>query len=193
MILVIDNYDSFTWNLVHYLQELGAEVRVVRNDALTAKQALASGADAFMISPGPGTPYDAGISMDLVRACVRAKRPLIGICLGHQAIAAAFSGRVKQADRLMHGKTSQVSHDSSGLFHGLPSPFIAARYHSLDIDSALPRQLIANAWADDGSIMGLRHRKLPIHGVQFHPESIVTAHGHDLLRNFLIEAGSLER
>ncbi|HWW63182.1 MAG TPA: aminodeoxychorismate/anthranilate synthase component II [Sphingomonadaceae bacterium] len=188
MILVIDNYDSFTWNLVHYLQELGAPVEVRRNDALSADEALASGADAFLISPGPCTPNEAGISLDLVGACAREGRPLLGVCLGHQAIGQYFGGRVTRARTLMHGKTSPVEHDGSGVFAGLPSPYIATRYHSLVVED-IPAELIANAHADDATVMGMRHATLPIHGVQFHPESIATEHGHRLLANFLRIAG----
>ena len=189
MILVIDNYDSFTWNIVHYLRELGAEVRVERNDALTAAEALASGASAFLISPGPGTPEQAGISLDLAAACAEARRPLLGICLGHQAIAVHFGGRVERARQLMHGKTSSVWHSGTGVLSGLPSPFTAARYHSLAVaEDQVPDCLSVNAWADDAPVMAFRHRSLPIHGVQFHPESVASEHGHDLLRNFLAMA-----
>ncbi len=187
MILVIDNYDSFTWNLVHYLMELGAEVEVVRNDALSAAQALSSGAQGFLISPGPCTPNEAGISLDLVAACADAARPLLGVCLGHQAIGQHFGGRVVRGG-LMHGKTSPVSHDGSGLFAGLPSPFTATRYHSLVVEN-VPDALLVNATADDAHVMGFRHAALPIHGVQFHPESIATEHGHALLANFLRVCG----
>ena len=187
MILVIDNYDSFTWNLVHYLMELGAEVKVVRNDTLTARDAIASNAQAFLISPGPCTPNEAGISLDLVAACAAAEKPLLGVCLGHQAIGQHFGGQVVRGG-LMHGKTSPVSHDGTGLFEGLPSPFTATRYHSLIVED-IPADLIVNATADDGSVMGFRHRTLPIHGVQFHPESIATEHGHALLANFVRLAG----
>jgi len=187
MILVIDNYDSFTWNLVHYLMELGQDVRVVRNDALTAQEALASNAEAFLISPGPCTPNEAGISLDLVAACAEAGRPLLGVCLGHQAIGQHFGGRVVRGG-LMHGKTSAITHDGTGLFAGIPSPFRATRYHSLVVED-IPAALIVNATADDGFVMGFRHRDLPIHGVQFHPESIATEHGHALLANFLTIAG----
>lgn len=186
MLLILDNYDSFTWNLVHYLKMLGAEVEVVRNDAIDAADALASGADAFLISPGPGNPDDAGISLDLVRACAEAGKPLLGVCLGHQAIGQYFGGRVERAGQLMHGKTSLVTHDATGVFAGIPSPFTAARYHSLDLAAGqLPECLEVNAAAPDGSIMGMRHRSLPIHGVQFHPESVASEYGHELLRNFL--------
>ena len=183
MILVIDNYDSFTWNLVHYLMELGATVEVVRNDAISAGQAMSSGAEAFLISPGPKTPTEAGVSLDLVAACADQGRPLLGVCLGHQAIGQHFGGRVVRGG-LMHGKTSPVTHDGSALFAGLPSPFAATRYHSLIVDS-IPDSLVVNATAPDGSIMGFRHRTLPIHGVQFHPESIATEHGHAMLANFM--------
>jgi anthranilate synthase component II len=186
-ILVIDNYDSFTWNLVHYLMELGAEVEVVRNDAISAVQALSSGADAFLISPGPCTPNEAGVSLDLVAACADAGRPLLGVCLGHQSIGQHFGGKVVRGG-LMHGKTSPVSHDGSGVFVGLPSPFTATRYHSL-IVTDIPDTLIVNANSDDGHVMGFRHATLPIHGVQFHPESIATEHGHAMLANFMIAAG----
>jgi len=187
MILVIDNYDSFTFNLVHYLMELGAEVRVERNDALTAQQALATGADALLISPGPCTPNEAGISLDLVAACADTETPLLGVCLGHQSIGQHFGGSVVRGG-LMHGKTSPVSHDNSGVFAGLPSPYNATRYHSLIVED-IPDGLPVNATADDGSVMGFRHESLPIHGVQFQPESIATEYGHDLLANFMAIAG----
>ncbi len=188
MIFVVDNYDSFTFNLVHYLMELGAEVRVERNDALSAREVIASGAQGVLISPGPCTPNEAGISLDLVGACADARLPLLGVCLGHQAIGQYFGGRVVQGG-LMHGKTSAVTHDGSGVFAGLPSPFIATRYHSLVVED-IPAALEVNATSEtpglDGtSAMGFRHRDLPIHGVQFHPESIATEHGHALLANFL--------
>ena len=186
MILVIDNYDSFTWNLVHYLKELGAAVEVARNDRLGVGEAMATGADAFLISPGPGTPEEAGISLELVAACAEARRPLLGVCLGHQAIGLHFGGRVVRARELMHGKTCPVEHDRSGVFAGLPSPFAAARYHSLVVaPEGLPDCLIVNATADDATIQGFRHQTLPIHGVQFHPESIASEHGHALLANFM--------
>ena len=187
MVLVIDNYDSFTWNLVHYLMDLGVEVRVERNDALSAADALASGAQAMLISPGPCTPNEAGISLDLVAACAEAWRPLLGVCLGHQAIGQFFGGRVVRGG-LMHGKTSAITHDGTGVFGALPSPFTATRYHSLVV-ADVPASLAVNATASDSSVMGLRHRELPIHGVQFHPESIATEHGHALLANFLRLAG----
>lgn len=188
MILVIDNYDSFTWNLVHYLMELGVEVEVVRNDALTAAQALATGASGILLSPGPCTPNEAGICLDVVAACADAARPLLGVCLGHQSIGQHFGGRVVRGG-LMHGKTSPVSHDGSGVFAGLPSPFTATRYHSLIVED-LPDCLLVNATASDASVMGLRHASLPIHGVQFHPESIATEHGHALLANFVAMTGA---
>jgi anthranilate synthase component II len=186
VILVVDNYDSFTWNLVHYLREAGAEVRVERNDALTAAEALGSGAEAILISPGPGTPDEAGISLDLVAACAEARTPLLGVCLGHQAIGQHFGGRVARAPTVMHGKTSAIAHDGSGVFAGLPSPSAATRYHSLCVTAAsVPDCLMVNATAEDGTVQGFRHRDLPIHGVQFHPESIASEHGHRLLANFL--------
>ncbi len=187
MILVIDNYDSFTWNLVHYLMELGAEVEVVRNDAIGVGQAMSSGAEAFLISPGPCTPNEAGISLDLVAACAKSRRPLLGVCLGHQSIGQHFGGHVVRGG-LKHGKTSAVTHDGSGLFAGLASPLIATRYHSLVVES-IPAELIVNATSDDGHVMGFRHESLPIHGVQFHPESIATEHGHAMLANFMVVAG----
>jgi len=190
MILVIDNYDSFTWNLVHYLMELGAEVEVVRNDAISVGQAMSSGAAAFLISPGPCTPNEAGISLDLVAACAEAGTPLFGVCLGHQAIGQHFGGKVVRAHELMHGKTSPVSHDGTGVFAGLPSPFTATRYHSLIVpEDGLPSEIKVNARAPDRTVMGFRHESLPIHGVQFHPESIATEHGHALLANFMTLAG----
>lgn len=187
MILVIDNYDSFTWNLVHYLMELGAEVEVVRNDDISVGQALSSGAQAFLISPGPKTPNEAGVSLDLVAACADAGKPLLGVCLGHQTIGQHFGGTVARGG-LMHGKTSPVTHDESGLFAGLPSPFQATRYHSLIVEN-VPSDLVVNATSDDGHVMGFRHATLPIHSVQFHPESIATEHGHAMLANFMRIAG----
>ncbi|MET0370152.1 MAG: aminodeoxychorismate/anthranilate synthase component II [Sphingobium sp.] len=187
MILVIDNYDSFTWNLVHYLMELGARVEVVRNDAISAGQALSTGAQAFLISPGPCTPNEAGVSLDLVAACADAKAPLLGVCLGHQAIGQHFGGKVVRGG-LMHGKTSPVNHDGTGLFAGLPTPFTATRYHSLIVED-IPPGLVVNAHSDDGAVMAFRHETLPIHSVQFHPESIATEHGHAMLANFLRIAG----
>ena len=192
MILVIDNYDSFTWNLVHYLMEMGAPVDVVRNDAITAAEALRSGAKGFLISPGPCTPDDAGVSLDLVGACAEAGMPLLGVCLGHQSIGQYFGGRVVRGG-LMHGKTSPVDHDGTGIFKGLPSPFTATRYHSLVVED-VPDCLVINATtprpeADGTHAMGFRHESLPIHGVQFHPESIATQHGHAMLANFLAICG----
>jgi anthranilate synthase component 2 len=193
-ILVIDNYDSFTYNLVHYLMELGADVRVERNDALSAREALATNAQAFLISPGPCTPNEAGISLDLVAACADAGKPLLGVCLGHQSIGQHFGGEVVRGG-LMHGKTSPVVHDDSGLFAGLPSPFMATRYHSLVVpEPSLPPEMIVNARVDapageTAHVMGFRHETLPIHGVQFHPESIATEHGHRMLANFMALAG----
>jgi anthranilate synthase component 2 len=182
-ILVLDNYDSFTWNLVHYLMELGAKVEVVRNDALSAAEAITTGAAGFLISPGPCTPNEAGISLDLVAACAQSGKPLLGVCLGHQSIGQYFGGKVVRGG-LMHGKVSPVTHDGTGLFAGLPSPFIATRYHSL-IVTDIPACLAVNAASDDEHVMGFRHESLPIHGVQFHPESIATEHGHALLANFM--------
>ncbi|MGN3973185.1 anthranilate synthase component II [Tsuneonella sp. SYSU-LHT278] len=186
-ILVVDNYDSFTFNLVHYLMELGAEVRVERNDALTAAEAVRTDAAGFLISPGPCTPDQAGISLDLVAACADGGKPLLGVCLGHQSIGQHFGGRVVRGG-LMHGKTSPVSHDGSGVFADLPSPFSATRYHSLVVEE-IPAVLAVNATSDDTHVMGIRHAELPIHGVQFHPESIATEHGHALLGNFLALCG----
>lgn len=191
MILVIDNYDSFTWNLVHYLMELGAEVEVVRNDDMSAGQALSSGAQAFLISPGPKTPNEAGVSLELVAACAEAGKPLLGVCLGHQTIGQHFGGTVARGG-LMHGKTSPVTHDGTGLFEGLPSPFQATRYHSLIVEN-VPSSLVVNATSDDGHVMGFRHATLPIHSVQFHPESIATENGHAMLANFMRIAGMAVR
>jgi anthranilate synthase component 2 len=167
--------------------ELGAQVEVVRNDDISAGQALSSGAQAFLISPGPKTPNEAGVSLDLVAACADAGKPLLGVCLGHQTIGQHFGGTVARGG-LMHGKTSPVTHDNSGLFAGLPSPFQATRYHSLIVEN-VPSDLIVNATSDDGHVMGFRHATLPIHGVQFHPESIATEHGHAMLANFMRIAG----
>ena len=190
MILVIDNYDSFTYNLVHYLQELGAAVEVVRNDALTAVQAIDLRPEAILLSPGPCSPNEAGICLDVIAAAAEARLPLLGVCLGHQALGQAFGGKVIRAEKVMHGKTSPMLHDGDGVFAGLPSPFEATRYHSLIVeDVGLPETLVVNARTADGTIMGLRHRDLPLHGVQFHPESIASEHGHALLANFLGLAG----
>ena len=189
MILVVDNYDSFTWNIVHYLRELGAEVRVARNDDLGVGQAMASGATGILISPGPGTPDQAGISLALVAACAEVRMPLLGVCLGHQAIGQHFGGEVVRVP-LMHGKTCAVEHDGSGVFAGLPSPFTATRYHSLGVAAdSLPDCLLVNATAGDATVQGLRHHALPIHGVQFHPESVASEWGHELLANFLRMTG----
>jgi anthranilate synthase/aminodeoxychorismate synthase-like glutamine amidotransferase len=185
MILLIDNYDSFTYNLYQYLGELGAAVQVVRNDELSAEQALDLRPEAIVISPGPGTPDQAGISLDVIRQAA-GRVPLLGVCLGHQALGQAFGGRVVRAPRLMHGKTSEIHHDRRGLFGGLALPFTATRYHSLVVArESVPDCLEVSAWTDDGVVMGLRHRQHLLEGVQFHPESILTTAGKDLLRNFL--------
>lgn len=185
MLLLLDNYDSFTYNLYHYLGELGARVEVRRNDALTAADALALRPEAIVISPGPCDPDRAGISLDLVRKAANVC-PVLGVCLGHQAIAQAFGGRVVRAPAVMHGKRSAIEHDRRGLFEDLPSPLTATRYHSLVAEpESLPSCLELTAWTEDGVVMGVAHRELPIFGVQFHPESIETEHGHRLLDNFL--------
>ena len=190
MLLMIDNYDSFTFNLVQYLGELGQEVKVVRNDALSVSDIRALAPERIMISPGPGTPNDAGVSLDLLRH-LGGQIPIFGVCLGLQAIGQVYGGNVVRAARIMHGKTSPIRHRGQGVFAGLPDPFEATRYHSLVVEqSSVPDCLEVTAWTenDDGSIdeiMGLRHRTLNVEGVQFHPESILTQHGHDLLRNFL--------
>jgi anthranilate synthase component 2 len=194
MILVIDNYDSFTFNLVHYLGELGAACDVRRNDALTVADALALNPSAIVLSPGPCTPNEAGICLDLI-AAAGARVPILGVCLGHQAIGQVFGGRVVRAPAPMHGKVSAISHSGTGVFAGLKNPFQATRYHSLVVEEAsLPSCLAVTArvegGADHGLIMGFAHRELPVHGVQFHPESIASEHGHDLLRNFLTLAAS---
>jgi len=187
MILLIDNYDSFTWNLVHLIGGQGHEVRVVRNDAITAEEAVRSGADAIVISPGPCSPDEAGISLDLVPLAAQAGLPLLGVCLGHQAIVQAYGGEVVRAERQMHGKTSRVRHEGDQLFEGLPSPFTATRYHSLTIrELTVPPQVQATAWAeDDGEVMAARVRGAPVFGVQFHPESIASEGGDVMIRNFL--------
>lgn len=185
MILVVDNYDSFTWNLVHYLAELGAETRVVRNDDLTAAEAWALKPEAVLLSPGPCTPNEAGICLSILDTAPL-DMPIFGVCLGHQAMGQAFGGDVIRAKALMHGKTSPIEHEGRSVFAGLPSPFTATRYHSLAVRrETLPDVLEITAWTADGEIMGLAHKTRPIHGVQFHPESIATEHGHDLLANFL--------
>ena len=185
MILVIDNYDSFTYNLVQYLGELGAEPHVYRNDAITIEQIRLLGPERMLISPGPGVPKDAGITIELIRAFA-GKIPILGVCLGNQAIGEAFGGRVERAPYLMHGKTSEICHDSATIFRGLPYRFKATRYHSLIVEKeGLPDSLEVSATTPDGLIMGLRHRRFPIEGVQFHPESVMTEHGKKLLQNFL--------
>ena len=189
MILVIDNYDSCTYNLVHYLNELGAQTNVVRNDALTVEQALGQKPEAVLLSPGPCDPDQAGICLPLLKNAPE-DLAILGVCLGHQAIGQAFGGDVVRAKALMHGKTSQIHHDGKGLFAGLPNPFTATRYHSLAVErSTLPADLVVTAWTEDGEIMGLQHKTRPIYGVQFHPESIATEGGHQLLANFLDMAG----
>ena len=194
MILLIDNYDSFTWNLVHYMGEAGAEVVVRRNDVLSVDEALAMQAQGIVISPGPCDPAHAGIIVPLIRAAAERQIPLFGVCLGHQAIGEAFGGKVVRASRIVHGKTDAVSHDGSGVFAGLPSPLTATRYHSLTVEpESLPDSLRVTATTADGTIMGLVHKTLPIEGVQFHPESIASEHGHDMIRNFLRRCTNLDR
>jgi para-aminobenzoate synthetase component 2 len=184
-VLLVDNYDSFTYNLYQYLGELGAEVRVVRNDEVSAEAAIALAPDRIVISPGPGTPDQAGITLDLIRRAA-GRIPLLGVCLGHQALGQAFGGTVLRAPKLMHGKTSPIHHDGRSVFAGLPDPFTATRYHSLVVArESVPESLEVSAWTDDGIVMGLRHREHALEGVQFHPESILTTVGKDLLRNFL--------
>jgi len=190
VILVLDNYDSFTYNLVQYLAELGERVEVRRNDAITVKEALGRGYRALVISPGPGVPRGAGISLDLVRAAA-GRLPLLGVCLGHQAVAEAYGGRIVQARTLMHGKTSSIHHDGRTLFREIPDPFPATRYHSLVVERAsVPDVFEVSAWTEDGAVMGLRHRGLPLEGVQFHPESVLTTDGKRMLRNWLDGLGS---
>jgi anthranilate synthase component 2 len=185
VLLVIDNYDSFTFNLVQYFGQLGVEQRVFRNDEITVEQALALNPERVMISPGPCSPTEAGVSCDIIRAFA-GKKPLLGVCLGHQAIGQVYGGKVVRAPNLMHGKTSPIFHDGEDLFRGMPSPFAATRYHSLVVDRpSLPECLQVTAWTEDGLIMGLKHRALPVWGVQFHPESFVTERGLDILANFL--------
>jgi anthranilate synthase component 2 len=185
MLLLIDNYDSFTYNLYHYLGELGAELRVVRNDAISVEAALALRPSGIVVSPGPCDPDRAGVSLELIRAAAGVC-PILGVCLGHQAIAQAMGAMIGRAKQVMHGKTSLIHHDGTGVFAGLPSPFPATRYHSLVAEpETVPEELLVNARTEDGVVMGLRHRHLPIHGVQFHPESIASAHGHAMLKNFL--------
>lgn len=190
MILLIDNYDSFTFNLVQFFGDLGAECVVKRNDALSPEDVLAMRPQAVVLSPGPCTPNEAGICLPMVQAAAAAKLPLFGVCLGHQAIGQAFGGQVVRAPQPVHGKTSPVFHDNTDIFEGLPNPFTATRYHSLIVQQAtLHSVLVPTARTEDGIIMGLRHAELPIYGVQFHPESIATSNGHDILRNFLHLAG----
>jgi anthranilate synthase component 2 len=185
-LLLIDNYDSFTYNLVQFLGDLGAVTEVVRNDATTADDALRRGADAVILSPGPCDPDQAGVCLELIGLAAERRVPLLGVCLGHQAIGQKFGGKVVRAPRPMHGKVSAILHDGTGVFAGIPSPFNGARYHSLVVEEAsLPPCLRVNARTEDGIIMGLAHRALPIHGVQFHPESIASEYGHELLRQFL--------
>jgi anthranilate synthase component II len=189
-VLVIDNYDSFVYNLVQYLGELGAEPLVHRHDELTRDEIVALDPDAVLISPGPGRPEDAGLSNDVIRHFA-GLRPVLGVCLGHQCIGQVFGGDVVRALEIMHGKTSLIRHDGQGVFAGLPEPFEATRYHSLVVErSSVPPELEITAWTDDGIVMGLRHREHAVEGVQFHPESILTGCGHDLLRNFLAAAAA---
>ncbi|WP_112312289.1 aminodeoxychorismate/anthranilate synthase component II [Pseudogemmobacter bohemicus] len=190
MLLLIDNYDSFTWNLVHYFGALGADVVVKRNDALEVQEALAMRPEAIVLSPGPCDPAQAGICLPLTRAAFEADVPLLGVCLGHQTIGEAFGGKVVRCHEIVHGKMGTMHHAGQGMFRGLPSPFEATRYHSLIVErETLPESLEVTAWLEDGTIMGLRHREKLIEGVQFHPESIASEHGHRLLANFLEEAG----
>ena len=185
MILMLDNYDSFTYNLVQYLGELGADVRVVRNDEMTVAEIEALAPARIVISPGPCSPNEAGVSLEVIRTFA-GRIPILGVCLGHQAIGQAFGGAVVHAKELMHGKTSPVTHTGEGVFAGLPTPFTATRYHSLAVErSSLPAELAVTAWTDDGEIMGLAHTRFDVEGVQFHPESILTEHGHRMLGNFL--------
>ncbi len=187
MLLMIDNYDSFTYNLVQYLGELGEDVKVVRNDEMTVEQIEALEPARIVLSPGPCTPNEAGVSLEVIRR-LAGRVPILGVCLGHQAIGQAFGGRIVHAKTLMHGKVSRIHHSGKGVFRGLPSPYEATRYHSLAIErESCPPQLEVTAWTDDGEIMGVRHRSLAVEGVQFHPESILTQHGHELLKNFLTE------
>lgn len=186
MIILIDNYDSFTYNLVHFIGELGAEVKVYRNDKISADEVINAHPDGIVLSPGPCDPDKAGICLELVGKAAAEKLPMLGVCLGHQAIGQAFGGKIIRAPELMHGKTSQICHDGSGIFHGIPDKFTATRYHSLVVDeSNWPDVLDITARTEDGMIMGLSHKTLPIHGVQFHPESIASEYGHALLQNFI--------
>ena len=189
MLLLIDNYDSFTYNLVHYLGELGADVRVVRNDAMSVQEALALRPELIVLSPGPCDPIQAGICVPLTKAAAAADVPLLGVCLGHQTIGEAFGGRVIRCHEIVHGKMGMMHHKGGGMFRDLPSPFAATRYHSLVVErDTLPDCLEVTAWLEDGTIMGLRHKEKRIEGVQFHPESIASEHGHQLLKNFLDSA-----
>jgi len=186
MLLLIDNYDSFTYNLVHYLGELGADVAVHRNDALNVQEAMAMAPAGILLSPGPKDPAQAGICLALTKAAAETGIPLMGVCLGHQTIGEAFGGRITRCHEIVHGKMGRITHGGAGLFAGLPSPFEATRYHSLVVErDSLPETLEITAELEDGTIMGLQHKTLPIHGVQFHPESIASEHGHRLLQNFL--------
>lgn len=188
MLLLIDNYDSFTYNLVHYLGEMGADVQVWRNDALNVQEAMALNPAGILLSPGPATPDQAGICLALTQAAAETGTPLMGVCLGHQTIGQVFGGNVVRCHEIVHGKMGTMRHNGKGVFAGLPSPFEATRYHSLIVDrQTLPDCLDITAELEDGTIMGLQHRDLPIHGVQFHPESIASEHGHALLKNFLDE------
>jgi para-aminobenzoate synthetase component 2 len=190
-ILVIDNYDSFVFNLVQYLQQLGAECTVVRNDEVN--ESVASNYDGILISPGPGTPEDAGISMALIKRAAEIKKPILGVCLGHQVIATAYGATVDRAPELLHGRTSEISHDSSGIYQEIPNPFTATRYHSLAIrEETLPRDLIITGRSESGVVMSIQHRELPIFGVQFHPESVLTEYGHLLLANWLVVCGMVD-
>ena len=192
MLLLIDNYDSFTYNLVHYVGELGAEVVVKRNDEIDVQEAMALNPSAIMLSPGPCDPDQAGICLAITQAAAETKTPLIGVCLGHQTIGQAFGGNVVRHTDIVHGKMGTMHHSGKSLFKGLPSPFEATRYHSLVVDrDTLPDCLEITAWLEDGTIMGLMHKELPIHGCQFHPESIASEHGHALIKNFLDEAKAL--
>jgi anthranilate synthase/aminodeoxychorismate synthase-like glutamine amidotransferase len=188
MILMIDNYDSFTYNLVHYLGELGEKVVVYRNDKISPREVERIDPDMIMISPGPCTPKEAGVSVDLINEFI-GKKPILGVCLGHQSIAYALGGRIIRAKRLLHGKTSMIIHDGMGIYSGIPNPFEATRYHSLLVDEeTLPSELEITAWTDEGEIMGIRHRKYLLEGVQYHPESILTKYGKDILNNFITMA-----
>ncbi|WP_055589722.1 aminodeoxychorismate/anthranilate synthase component II [Peterkaempfera griseoplana] len=196
-ILVVDNYDSFVFNLVQYLYQLGATCEVVRNDEVTVEHAVPrsgdTGFDGVLLSPGPGTPEEAGVCIDMVRHCAAENLPLFGVCLGLQSIAVAYGGVVGRAPELLHGKTSEVLHQGAGVFTGLPSPFTATRYHSLAVEQdTVPDVLEATSWTESGVVMGLRHREAPVEGVQFHPESVLTEHGHRMLANWLVQCGDAD-